>query len=204
LERSGHKLDKRGGRAVEWSFENGLGAVTVRQEGDRAVFQAIAQPRGEGFYKAWLRGERGRALLGTLIPEGGALRLRRTMPVSQLRGQGAWPPVGAEVARADLFPQEGTPAGWQWVDCPGRLLHDPALSCPLRQVSRCLLRRGEGGFSLAFLWGEGLPFPIPPLFCLSAVRELAGRQYIVFCFSENGAPKLPHETDDLGDTTSEP
>lgn len=188
---------------MEWSFEDRLGSLTVRQEGERAIFQAIARPGDEGFCKAWLRGERGRVLLGTLIPEGGALRLRRTMPVSQLRAQGAWPPVGAEVVRMGTPSREGTPRGWQWIDCPGRLLKDPLLERTLHRVSRCLLRREEEGFCLAFPKESDGHFPIPPLFCLSGPRKLAGRWYDVFWFSEEGSPQLPHEFEGLGDTTSE-
>lgn len=188
---------------MEWSFEDRQGSVTVRQEGERAVFQAIARPGGEGFCKAWLRGERGRVLLGTLIPEGGALRLRRTMPVAQLRSQGAWPPVGAEVVRTGASSREPAPRGWQWTDCPGRLMKDPLLERTLHRVSRCLIRREEEGFCLAFPREGEAPFPIPPLFCLSEPRKLAGRWYDIFWFSGEGTPQLPHEFETLGDTTSE-
>ena len=85
---------------MEWSFEGRGGAVTVRQEGDRAVCQAIRAADGGGLYKAWLLGGGERVLRGTLIPEGGALRLRRVMEVEALKRQGVWPPEGGEVVLA--------------------------------------------------------------------------------------------------------
>lgn len=73
---------------MEWSFDSPGGAVTVRREGDQAICQAIRASDGSGFYKAWLHGAGKRFLLGTLIPEGGALRLRRALPVAQLERRG--------------------------------------------------------------------------------------------------------------------
>lgn len=56
---------------VDWTFEMQFGVVTVRQEGEQALCQAMGPLEGYGLYKAWLRGAGGKVLLGTLIPEGG-------------------------------------------------------------------------------------------------------------------------------------
>lgn len=178
---------------MEWSFEDAQGAVTVRQEGERAVCQAI-RSKGGGLYKAWLRGAgEARFLLGTLIPEGGALRLRRVVEVATLRREGVWPPVGAETALSYAFtPETPPPSGWCVTDCPGRLLEDRALAETLRNAHRGLVRRDLEGFFLALPWSQRRPFPIPALFCLARVEELAGKQWAVFRFSRQGRPELPH------------
>jgi len=186
---------------MEWSFECPNGGVTVREEGERAVCQAIGRSDGSGLYKAWLRGETGRALLGTLIPEGGALRLRRTVSIAQLKGQGAWPPVGAEIAMAYAFVQEtAPPPEWRWTDCPCRLMEDKELSHALRGLNRALVKRDGEGFFLAVPFETRCPFPIPALFCLSRVERLGGRRYVVFRFSLRGRPEPLHNRPDMGET----
>lgn len=185
---------------MEWCFEGPEGAVTVRQEGERAVCQAIRAADKKGLYKAWLLGDGGRVLLGTLIPEGGALRLRRVMEIPALERQGAWPPKGAEVALAFSFAPEAPPSPeWCWTDCPGRLLEDPVLANCLRRVKRGLLNRDMEGFFLAFPWSGGEPFPLPPLFCLARVETMGGRQYAVFRFSRQGRPELLHNFSGAGE-----
>ncbi len=189
--------------AVDWSFEGANGAVTVRQEGGTAICQALA-PSGGALRKAWLLGTSGRALLGTLIPEGGGLRLRRRIPVEQLRRQGAWPPTGAEIgAVRPPGGGENAPPGWHGVDCPGQLMGDPLLAQALQGVEKALLKRDEEGFLLAFPYGGERPFPIPPLFCLSWLERLGGRWYVLFRFSRRGCPELAHNFQNLGEATSE-
>lgn len=185
---------------MEWSFEGRGGAVTVRQEGDRAVCQAIRPADGGGLYKAWLLGGGERVLLGTLIPEGGALRLRRVMEVAALKRQGVWPPEGGEVVLAYSFaPEAVLPPDWCWTDCPGRLLGERALSGCLRGVKRGLLKRDMEGFFLAFSWSGHESFPIPPLFCLARVERLGAGWYVVFRFSRQGRPELLHNFSEAGE-----
>lgn len=188
---------------MDWSFECPNGGVTVRREGEWAVCQAISPAHSDGLYKAWLIGERGKALLGTLIPEGGALRLRRRMAVSGLREKGAFPPVGAEIAMAyPLAPEEEPPGQWQWTDCPCRLLGDPALSRALQGVNRGLVKRDTDGFFLAIPYAPVCPFPIPPLFCLGQLAKLGSRWYAVFRFSRQGTPEVLHNFPGEGETES--
>lgn len=186
--------------AVEWSFDSPNGAVTVRQEGDRVVCQAIRAADSAGLYKAWLWGTGEKLLLGTLIPEGGALRLRRVMDVSALARAGVWPPAGAEIAMAYAFtPEAPPPPNWCWVDCPGRLLEDPMLSCCIRGIKRGLLKRDVEGFVLALPWSSRESFPIPPLFCLARLEILSGRRYALFRFSRQGRPELLHNFSEGGE-----
>ena len=180
--------------SVDWSFDGPNGAVTVRKEEERAVCQAIRTTDGGGLYKAWLYGASGKALLGTLIPEGGALRLRRVLEIAALERQGAWPPTGAEVVLAYPFaPEVPLPSDWCWTDCPQRLIEDAVVSRCLHGVRRALLKRDMDGFFLAFPWSRHEAFPIPPLFCLSHIEMISGRRYVVFRFSRQGCPELLHK-----------
>lgn len=79
---------------------------------------------------------------------------------------------------------------WLWTDCPGRLLPDPTLAGCLKGVDRALLMRDMEGFSLAFPYSSHERFPIPPLFCLCALRCMGGRWYVVFRFSRRGRPEI--------------
>lgn len=185
---------------MEWSFETRRGAVTVRQEGERAVCQAISRPdRGDGLCKAWLLGDGGQALLGTLIPEGGALQLRRIVPISQLRRQGAWPPRGAELSAVPPNQSGGPlPEGWQRQENPGKLMGERGLSEAARQAGPCLCRRAGEAVFLAYPYSPQRPFPIPALFCLSRLWQLAGDWYVIFRLSRWGRPELPEKDEGGG------
>lgn len=191
---------------MEWCFETCGGAVRVRQEGDRASCQALRAMTGEGLYKAWLLGQGGRRfLLGTLIPEGGALKLRRSVTLTQLREKGVWPPTGAEIAMAyRLTPAEGDretrqgkcpyrqelPQGFCWENCPGRLTEDRVLRRALERLGCVALREEGEGHCLAVPFEPDKPFPLPPIFCLAQVRELEGRPCLLFFLDREGRPGL--------------
>ena len=175
---------------MEWSFDGPNGAVTVCQEGERAICRAICPDDRGGPWKAWLRGEGGKALLGTLVPEGGAMRLRRSIDVAQLERQGAWPPTGAELVLMGAAARGGIPSGWQWTDCPGRLVGDAGVRKALHPVERALIQRDGEGFRLALPFVPGGAFPIPALFCLSRVEVLNGKRYVLFQFSRRGCPRF--------------
>lgn len=189
---------------MEWSFTCQNGAVTVRQDGGRAICQAISRAGESGIYKAWLQGEGGRALLGTLIPEGGALRLHRSMEIRQLMSQGVWPPTGANIDMAYAFtPEAQPPHGWSWTNCPGQLMEERVLREVLRSTRRGLLCRDLEGFCLAFPYSARQPFPIPPLFCLSQLERLEGDWYTVFRFSRQGRPELLYKFSAFGNNSTE-
>lgn len=186
-----------------FSLDGGRGWLTVREENGRARIEAELPDDRRGLYKGWLLGAHGRALAGTFVPEGGALKLRRTLSLDELRRQGAWPPAGAaaELAfAAGAVPRrEATapPAGWQWEPSPARRMGEPLLARAAGE-RRALYRPEEGGFSLAYPFDPAAPFPLTPLFCFASVRRLGGTWYAVFPFRPGGCPRPP-EPDAAGD-----
>ena len=167
----------------------GRGWLTVREQQGRAVCCAQIPDDQRGLYKCWLVGPTGKALLGTFVPQEGALRLERTLSVSELKRQGAWPPEGGEAALAFTFGgKEGPPQGWSRVDAPGQLLGEPLLSAAARGPA--LMRREENGFLLAYRYEPDSPFPLTPLFCFARMMRLNGRDYLCFPFRPGGCPRL--------------
>ena len=175
-----------------YSLGDGRGWLTFREEGGR-VSCAAQLPRDEaGLYKGWLVGPSGRALLGTFIPEGAVLQLKRTLTLDELRRQGAWPPQGAEAELTFRFTGKGErsaglPQGWSWEPTPRRLMGEPLLARSAGDTG-ALLRRGKEGFSLAYPYRPGEPFPLTPLFCFARIEELEGRPYLLFPFRPGGRP----------------
>ena len=179
------------------------GTVQVREEGLQAVISARAADDGGGLYKLHLLGKGGSLLLGTMLPEGGALRLRRTIPVDQLRRQGLWPPTGAEIRLAYAFGQQTgeearTPAGWAREDHPARLMGERLLRESAAPLNGGLLKREEEGFVLALPWEPGGVFPMTPLFCFASAERMDGRGYAVFRFTARGCPRLGTEPEKKG------
>lgn len=177
---------------MEWRYAlEGGGSLTVEEAGLRAVLTAERPEDGRGLYKAYLRGPAGRALLGTLAPEGGRLRVRRTLTLDDLKRQGAWPPVGGEVELAFAFDRDRAPAGWRWTD-PGALsFGEEALRAMAVRQGKVLLRAEGGGFLLACPFSCARPFPMPALFCLARPVRLEGESYVCFRFGRDGWPMPP-------------
>ena len=179
------------------------GTVQVREEGLQAVISARAADDGGGLYKLHLLGRGGSLLLGTMLPEGGVLRLRRTIPVDQLRRQGMWPPTGAEIRLAYAFGQQTgeearPPAGWTREEHPARLMGERLLKECAAPLKGGLLKREGEGFVLALPWEPGGVFPMTPLFCFASAERMDGRGYAVFRFTARGCPRLRSEPDKKG------
>lgn len=176
----------------------GGGTLSLRQDGVRVHMEAERPSDGRGLYKVWLRGEQGgKLLLGTLAPEGGVLRLRRTLSVGELERAGCWPRFRAEAPLAFSFGE--APGGkWYCERRPERLVSDPVLKA---QMSGAMLCRKEGeGFALSVPFADDRPVRLPSLFCLAGVERREGRLYMVWHFSGKGEPVLPHKKEDSGQT----
>ena len=172
-----------------FSLAEGKGRLTVWEENGRAVCKAHFPDDNKGLYKCWLSGPGGKALLGTFVPQGGQLKLERTLSVAELKRQGAWPPQGGEAVLAFSFGgQKGPPKGWQRENAPGRLMGEPLLAAAA--PGPALVRQEQNGFSLAYPYGPDKPFPLTPVFCFARLEELDGRPYLCFPFRPGGCPRL--------------
>lgn len=178
---------------MEWCFELPNGAVTIRQEGRCAVCRAIYRTDEPSLFKAWLIGKRGRILLGTLIPEGGALRLHRSIEISQLERQGAWPPTGAEILAAYSLTTRHPPKGWCLQNEPWKMSELGEFRSSVQNFPWCFLRKNAKGIQIAIPWELGKTFPLSQLFCLASIKQFDGDLYLTFCFSAQGKPELPFE-----------
>jgi len=170
----------------------GGGSLQLREEGGKVIFEAVRQDDKRGLYKLRLYGRNRGLELGTLLPEQGILRLRRSIPMDKLKEEGCWPVTEAEVVLAIPFGGAETPFGWAREDAPERLLRgDPLLERSVQGIGHALVRRGEGFFQLALPYGERTPFALTALFCLAKVERLGGKYFIIYTFRDNGVPVPP-------------
>ncbi len=173
----------------------GGGVLSVRQEGLRAHMEAERPEDGRGLYKVWLHGDHGgKFLLGTLVPEGEVLHLRRTLSVGVLEQAGCWPQFRAEAALAFSFKERN--GDWYCEQHPERLVADPVLKAQLSGAMLC--RRERDGFSLSAPFRTDRPIRLPALFCLSRVERREGGTHLVWSFDRNGTPKISHNGEDGG------
>lgn len=174
------------------SLSGGPGTLILRENGPRATVLAERPDDGKGLYKAWIWGEHGRFLLGTMLPENGRLRAQRTLSVDQLSRQGAWPVTGASAVLAFCArPGGAPPQGWQRQRHAGELFSDCVLRQAAENLDGALIRRRERGFSLALAYQPRHVFPLTPAFCFARLEKLSGGLYLVFEFNEAGWPVLP-------------
>lgn len=176
----------------------GGGTLTVRQDGVRVHMEAERPPDGKGLYKVWLRGDQGgKLLLGTLVPEGDALRLRRTLSVGTLERAGCWPRFRAEAPLAFSFGE--APGGkWYCEQHPERMVRDPVLKAQISGAMLC--RREKEGFVLSAPFAADRPVRLPSLFCLAGVERREGKLYMVWYFNAEGEPEFPHKKENPGQT----
>lgn len=183
--------------AVEERMEmRGGGALTLRQEGPRVHMTAERPADGRGLYKAWLHGDHGgKLLLGTLVPDGGQLRLRRTISVGELERAGCWPQFWAEAPLAFSFSTQSA-GKWYCEQHPERLVADSVLKEQIRGAMLC--RREKEGISLAASFRTDASMPLPSLFCLARVERWNGRPHLVWSFDRQGHPKVLNKAESGG------
>lgn len=170
----------------------GGGTLSLREEGPRVHLEAARPDDGRGLYKAWVRGRQGSLLLGTLAPEAGGLRLRRTVSRSSLGQAGCWPVTGGNCVLTYPFPGAGGPGSvWAPEPLPERLCRDPLVKESLRGRSGFCGRRDGALCLLSAPFRPDRPFPIPVLFCLARVESRGGRPWLVWAFDLEGTPVLP-------------
>ncbi len=182
-------------------------ALLVREEGLQASFEAGMPDDKQGLYKVYITGRGGSMLLGTLMPEGGRLFLRRGFPIAELTRKGVWPVTAGEVKLSFPF---GAPRqqsnlhspvpGWVREENPARLMGDRVLARSAGELRGALFRRGEDGFSLAAPLEKERAFPLTPLFCFAHLEKLSEKNYIIFHFNSKGCPVFENKKKKTGDT----
>lgn len=174
------------------------GRVFCRDDGMRAELWVEAENEQSGLYKVYIKGNDGQLLLGTLVPEAGSLKLRRSFSIEELRRAHCWPVEGGYAVLAFSFGRpsgEESPQGWMENGLEQVPIADAVLHRSAAQVRGLLVRRGRAGFWMAAPYGERSPFPITPLFCLGKPARIGQRRYILYHFDTRGYPTLPHEGD---------
>lgn len=176
-----------------YPLAGGKGSLRLREEGLRVQLWAKLPDDGRGLYKVWLTGgDGGELLLGTLLPEGGILQLRRQMSVDQLTRAGVWPPSGGRAAL--VFPAGGhVPQGWQLADDLPALFSDVVLRAQAKGQRGALFRKRDGGTTVAlpFVWGGAVP--LEAAFCLLRPAELEGETYLLLELDASGHPTFFRE-----------
>lgn len=181
----------------------GRGWMTVQEEGNQIVIVGQLSDDRRGLYKGWLLGPgETRFLLGTFLPENGILKLRRRIPLSELKQRGIWPPAGAEAVLAfHISNQEsgksergGTaPSGWEETRELERFLCDPLLKKAAVGLRGAIIRRETTGTQIALPFSVKEPLSLTPLFCLMQVGRLGERYYVRFHVNDQGWPICPKD-----------
>ncbi|MBU5434604.1 hypothetical protein [Pseudoflavonifractor sp. MSJ-37] len=178
----------------------GGGELSLREHDGRVRIAARRPEDRQGLWKGWLLGPEGRRLLlGTFLPEDGALVLRRDLARSELERQGLWPPAGGEAVLAfqagPSGPERGlshtVPAGWASVRDLSMCFRDPVLRAAASGVSGSVCRDGAGGRLTALPFLPGRPLPLTPLFCLMEPVCLEGRLWLQIRLDADGWPLPP-------------
>ena len=171
-----------------FKLEGGPGSLRIRGNGLRVEAEAERPDDGRGLYKAYLKGQGGELLLGTMAPEDGLLRVRRAFSLDELRRRGVWPVLGGGARLTFLFQGRKPPAGWSWMDGSSLPLQEAALRQAAAGLGEVLYSSRPGCFQIAVPFHTDRAFPLPALFCLARTEEIGGRVYLIFLFDKSGRP----------------
>lgn len=177
----------------EFALQELQGKLFCRNDGQRCHLCAEGRDDGRGLYKVYLHGGQGSMLMGTLMPEQGMLRLRRSISIAELKRKNCWPIADAHAELAFSFSEDegnAVPEGWQRAEHLADMLQDEILRKSAAELKEAFIRWEETGFLLAMPYEERKPFPLTPLFCLGTFCRLGERGYIVFCFDRSGVPRI--------------
>ena len=170
---------------------DGGGSLEIQEQGSMVRLTACRALDTSALYKVWVYGREGEFLLGTLIPEGPQLNLRRTLSAETLKKAGCWPILGGRSAKYFNFTDAAAkkkPSPWRWEHRPACRLSDPVLQESASAWGSMLCRPDSRGFQLAIPFNPRRPFPLPPLFCLARLLPVDGQPHVVFSFDSRGAP----------------
>lgn len=156
------------------------GEVLCRQDGLRTLFIINCPRWDDGIHKVWLAGKEGSLLLGTLMPEGQSLTLRRALSNASLaRGGVAVPELGV------IDPDSAAPPARRNREELLSLLEDEPIRQSAEQCQNLRWQREAGGLRITVPWRPGQPFPLLPLFCFAAWE----RGQIIYRLTEKGYPR---------------
>lgn len=148
----------------------------MTEQGPRVVVEVWRTGGQEGLYKAYLTTAGQRCLLGTLVPDGGRLYLRRVLSVDSLKRQGVWPIQGVEEQLVCPFQPLSSTIEWS----------DPVLRRSAKELPEYKIKKEEKGFSLSFAFDLRAKFPLTPAFCFARVEK----DRLIFSFNEDGMPYI--------------
>lgn len=149
----------------------------VTERGAQVIVDVWRENSGAGLFKAYIVGAAGRFPLGTLLPEGDRLHLRRALSVDGLKRQGFWPirQIGEELVYS--FRRDSETIEWK----------DEILRRSARCLPRHTVSRNGGVVSFVFRFDPREAFPFVPAFCFARVEN--GR--LIFSFCQDGTPYIP-------------
>ena len=159
------------------------GELTTEQEALYLRFSVRCSLPEPGLWCVWAVGERGELRLGILEPCGEEAFLCRRF------SQRMTAPLG-RLLRGELRPvikpvQEG------WSPLRENPFQTPWLRKQLQHMSGALTCAEHEKRYLALPYEPKQPFPLVPLFCFAEVRNIRGRQYVVFAFDREEFPVFP-------------
>lgn len=170
---------------------DGGGSLEIQEQGAMVRLTASRPLDASALYKVWVYGRGGEFLLGTLIPEGQQLNLRRTLSADTLKKAGCWPILGGKSAKCFHFTESANKqknVTWHWEHRPACRLSDPVLQESAAAWGSMLCRPDPRGFQLAIPFNPRRPFPLAPLFCLARLLPVDGQPHVVFSFDSQGSP----------------
>ena len=164
------------------------GTMNCWEEGEKVFFR-VEFPEGTGEqYKVWLVGNGGNEmLLGTAGHQGDLPRLFRTMSRTQLKYSGCWPVQGVRVGRIPNQQRKRVDE-WYCEEHPERFLHEDIRNGV--QLEPMFCRQYAGGVELALPFSGNKPIGLNYLFCFAVLKQIKGKQYLVWKFDREGKPKI--------------
>ena len=156
-----------------------VGELIVEKESLYASFTVHAALPQEGFWAAWLIGNRGKFRLGILEPEGGIGMIRRRFSDRMIA------PLGT-VLQGELCEVTSNRTLWETILNPGELFHSYKLPKELAGIEGHLRRQGDFCCWIAVPYDKGKGFPLVEMFCFSNYLRMNGQAYLTFCFDREG------------------
>ena len=169
-------------QGMEW------GILRWEDQEVRAVFTLRCTSPGPGLYKAYLVGSAGAMLLGTPMPEGTSLVLRRVITHDALRGCRVLPPIRGELRSADSGAPSLCPPGWREGRRADWAAADPVIRDGLDRTETVWVRAEADGLTLLLPWETGRELPLTAAVCFLRVQKLDGITCIKLELDRRGRP----------------